>query len=45
KQEIEGYNLLIYKKLLIVFADDGIYQYDFTDVRDIKPLSYIKVKN
>lgn len=45
KQEIEGYNLLVYNKLLIVFADDGIYQYDFTDVRDIKPLSYIKVKN
>jgi hypothetical protein len=36
---MKGYDLIAYNKLLMMIAEDGIYQYDYTDVKDIKPLS------
>lgn len=44
KKGMEGYDLIAYNKLLMMIADDGIYQYDYTDVKNIKPLSHIVIK-
>lgn len=45
KQGMEGYDLIAYNKLLMMIAEDGIYQYDYTDLKDIKPLSHIAIKS
>lgn len=44
KKEIEGYDLIANNKLLMVIAEDGIYQYDYTNIKDIKLLSCIAIK-
>lgn len=40
---MDGYDLIPYDKTLMMIATDGIYQYDYTDVRNIKPLSKIAI--
>lgn len=36
---MEGYDLIPYNNTLMMIAEDGLYQYDYTDVNDIKFLS------
>jgi hypothetical protein len=42
---MEGYDLIPYNKILMMIADDGLYQYDYSDVNKISQLSKIAVKN
>lgn len=44
-ESIAGYDLIAYNKLLMMIAEDGIYQYDYTDLKDIKLLSKISIGN
>lgn len=41
---MEGYDLIPYNNVLMMIADDGLYQYDYTDVTKISQLSKISVK-
>ena len=41
---MEGYDLIPYNKVLMMIADDGLYQYDYTDVKKISQLSKISIK-
>ncbi|MDR1499582.1 MAG: hypothetical protein LBI58_01230 [Tannerellaceae bacterium] len=40
---MEGYDVIPYKNVLMMIADDGLYQYDYSDLSDIKELSRIAV--
>ena len=42
---MNGYDVIAFNKLLMMIAADGIYQYDYTDLKDIKPLSHLAIKN
>ncbi|NDV57441.1 LVIVD repeat-containing protein [Bacteroides sp. 519] len=42
---MEGYDLIPYNNVLMMIADDGLYQYDYTDVRKISQLSKIAISN
>ncbi|MBP1637509.1 MAG: repeat-containing protein [Bacteroidetes bacterium] len=40
---MNGYDVIPYDKTLMMIADDGIYQYDYTDLKNIKLLSKISI--
>lgn len=40
---MEGYDCIPYNNVLMMIADDGLYQYDYTDVTNISQLSFLKV--
>ncbi len=42
---MDGYDLIAFEKTLMMMAADGIYQYDYTDLKNIKPLSKITIGN
>ena len=42
--DIAGYDLIPFNNLLMMIAEDGIHQYDYSDTRNIKKLSYLPVK-
>ncbi len=42
---MSGYDLIAHNNLLMMIAEDGIYQYDYKDVKNIKPLSKIPIGN
>lgn len=39
---MEGYDLIAWGNVLMMIAEDGLYQYDYSNVDDIKALSVIK---
>jgi hypothetical protein len=41
--EINAYDVIHLESLLIMIGDDGIYQYDSSDISNIRILSSIKV--
>ena len=43
--DIFGYDVIPVKDVLLMIGDDGLYQYDYSDVTDIKLLSKIEVRN
>ncbi len=40
-KNIKTYDLIPYNNILIMTGSDGIYQYDYSDIKDIKQLSHI----
>ena len=40
---INGYDVIPYDDILILIGNDGLYQYDYSDIRNIKLLSALKV--
>jgi hypothetical protein len=40
---MEGYDCIPYNNVLMMIADDGLHQYDYTDVSKISKLSHLKV--
>ena len=40
---INGVDVIPYNNVLILIGSDGLYQYDYSDIRDIKQLSVLKV--
>jgi hypothetical protein len=40
---MDGYDLIPYKQVLMMIADDGLYQYDYSNLDDIKQLSVIPI--
>ncbi|MDR3134236.1 MAG: hypothetical protein LBU42_09525 [Prevotellaceae bacterium] len=40
---ISGVDVIPYNNTLILIGGDGLYQYDYSDLRDIKPVSVLKV--
>ena len=40
---MDGYDVIPYDKTLMMIAGDGIYQYDYTDLNNIKPLSKLPI--
>ncbi len=43
KPEIDGYDVIPYNNNLMLIADDGLYQYDYTNLNDIKQVSKIPI--
>ena len=41
---MEGYDLIPHNNVLMMIADDGLYQYDYKDVTKISQLSKISIK-
>lgn len=41
---MEGYDLIPYNNVLMMIAEDGLYQYDYTDLKKISQLSKITIK-
>ena len=41
---MEGYDLIPYNNVLMMIAEDGLYQYDYTDITKISQLSKISIK-
>lgn len=42
---MDGYDLIAYNNVLMMIADDGLYQYDYKDLTKISQLSKISIKN
>ena len=42
-KEMDGVDVIPYNNVLMMIADDGIYQYDYTDVKKIKLLSRLPI--
>ncbi|MEA4936525.1 MAG: hypothetical protein VB102_07785 [Paludibacter sp.] len=42
---MEGYDVIPFNNVLMMIAEDGIYQYDYSDIQNIKPLSFLPVAN
>lgn len=40
---IDGYDVIPYNNTLMMIAKDGLYQYDYADLKNIKPISKIKI--
>lgn len=41
---MDGYDVIPHDNILMMIADDGIYQYDYSDLKEIKMLSKLPVK-
>ena len=41
---MEGYDVIPYNNVLMMIAEDGIYQYDYSDLEEFRLLSKIAVK-
>jgi hypothetical protein len=44
KKGMDGYDLIPYENVLMMIADDGLYQYDYSDLGNIRELSVIPIK-
>lgn len=44
-KNMEGFDVIAFNNLLMMIAEDGIYQYDYSDLKNIKPLSKILFVN
>ncbi|MFV0391295.1 MAG: LVIVD repeat-containing protein [Paludibacteraceae bacterium] len=42
---MEGFDVIAFDNVLMMIAEDGIYQYDYSDLKNIKPLSKIAFFN
>jgi hypothetical protein len=42
-EEIDGFDVIPFNNILMMIAEDGIYQYDYTDVQEIKQLSRLPI--
>ncbi|MGC9374148.1 MAG: LVIVD repeat-containing protein [Bacteroidales bacterium] len=42
-RDIQAYNAIPFNDILMLISDDGLYQYDYSDIKDIKLLSIIPV--
>lgn len=42
---MEGYDVIPFNHVLMMIAEDGIHQYDYSDIQNIKPLSFLPVAN
>ncbi|MDR2146575.1 MAG: hypothetical protein LBE91_08985 [Tannerella sp.] len=42
-QGMDGFDLIPYDNVLMMIADDGLYQYDYSDIQSLKKLSVIPV--
>lgn len=42
-QGMEGFDVIPFNKVLMLMAEDGVYQYDYTNLNDIKLLSKIPI--
>lgn len=40
---LKGYDVIPFNNVLMMIAEDGIYQYDYIDISNIKQISYLKV--
>ncbi|MDR2802160.1 MAG: hypothetical protein LBB31_02960 [Prevotellaceae bacterium] len=40
---INGFDVIPYNNILLLIGSDGLYQYDYSDIRDIKQISVLKV--
>jgi Uncharacterized conserved protein len=40
---MDGFDVIPFNNVLMMIADDGLYQYDYTDVNKIKQISKIKI--
>ena len=43
KKGMDGYDLIPYENVLMMIADNGLYQYDYSDLNNIKQLSVIPI--
>lgn len=41
---MEGYDVISHGNVLMMMAEDGIYQYDYSDLKEIRLLSKLAVK-
>ncbi|MDR1886546.1 MAG: hypothetical protein LBQ70_01400, partial [Prevotellaceae bacterium] len=41
---MDGFDLIPFNNVLMMIADDGLYQYDYTDVRQIRLLSKLPIR-
>jgi hypothetical protein len=39
---INGFDVIPYNNILILISSDGLYQYDYSDIQDIKLISALK---
>jgi hypothetical protein len=44
KTGMDGYDLIPYENVLMMIADDGLYQYDYSDWENIRELSVIPIR-
>ena len=42
---MDGFDVIPYKNVLMMIADDGLYQYDYSDLNNIKELSKLPIGN
>ena len=42
-REIDGLDVIPFDNVLMMIAEDGIYQYDYTDVQQIRQLSRLPI--
>ncbi len=42
-KEIDGFDVIPFNNVLMMIAEDGIYQYDYADVKNIRQLSRLPV--
>jgi hypothetical protein len=42
-RDIQAYNAIPFNDILMLIGDDGLYQYDYSDIKDIEQLSTIPV--
>jgi hypothetical protein len=40
---INGFDVIPYNNILMLIGSDGLYQYDYSDMQDIKPLSVLQI--
>lgn len=43
-KDMEGYDVIAYNNLLMMIAADGIYQYDYSNISDVRLLSKLPIK-
>jgi hypothetical protein len=44
KKGMDGYDLISYENVLMMIADNGLYQYDYSDMENIRELSVIPIR-
>jgi hypothetical protein len=42
-KDIDGFHVIPFNNVLMMIAEDGIYQYDYTDVKNIRRLSRLPI--
>ncbi|GHT69871.1 hypothetical protein AGMMS50239_37350 [Bacteroidia bacterium] len=44
KKGMDGFDLIPYENVLMMIADDGLYQYDYSNLNNIRELSVIQIR-